>query len=110
MYKSIPKKSVSSTELHLFFLGMVIRTFGRGYHDDVTVNSFFLVVGLILIITGVYYLWRLDHPRESDGKTGDGRRLINFGFGQYQREDWVGFDCFLALLFGVICITIGLVI
>jgi hypothetical protein len=74
------------------------------------VNSFFLVVGLILIITGLYYLWRLDHPRQSDGRTEGGKRLINLGFGRYEAEDWVGFDCFLALLFGVICIIIGLVI
>jgi hypothetical protein len=73
-------------------------------------SVFCFTLGLISVVGGGYWMWRLSHPQENEGKTEDDERLINVGLGEYQTENLVAFRGIVAILLGVILIIIGLVV
>lgn len=71
-------------------------------------NGFFIILGIVLVIGGFYWVSRCFQPEENNRKTDDDERLIHVGLGEYQTENLVAFRAILAILFGVVFILIGL--
>jgi len=72
-------------------------------------SLFLALLGLIVMVGGLIWLWRLSHPEESDKETTDGDRLIHAGFGEYNTEGMVSFRGIALLVFGIVLILVGFI-
>jgi len=71
----------------------------------------FLFLGSIMIIGGVIWISRLSPSEDGDERTtGDGERLINVGFGEYDTEGLVRFRGIAAIIIGIILVAVGFLV
>jgi len=70
----------------------------------------FIGLGLIAIVGGIIWIRKLSEPEESDKKTEEDERLINIGFGEYNTKGLVAFRGITAIVVGVICVIVGILV
>jgi hypothetical protein len=72
------------------------------------VNVFLLILGVIIVISGLFWVWRLFLPEGNGARTKDGKRLIRTGIGTYSTEDSLLIATIVVGVFGIVLIVIGL--
>ena len=70
----------------------------------------FIILGLIAIVGGIVWIWRLSEPEETDQKTDDDERLIKVGFGEYNTEGLVAIRGIGLIVLGAILVVAGILI
>ncbi len=72
-------------------------------------NFIFMLGGLVFVVGGVYWLWRLSHPKENEEKTEADRRRIDIDYRLYRTKKADVLRAIFAILFGVMFIIFGLI-